>query len=49
VAALDGRGGFAPNSDEAARPLKLMVNAIHDGQIGRFAAFDRGGEPVQFY
>ena len=49
VAALDGRAGFAPNSDEAARPLQLMVNAIHDGQIGRFAAFDRGGEPVQFY
>lgn len=49
VAALVGRGGFAPNSDEAARPLRLMVNAIHDGQIGRFAAFDRGGEPVQFY
>ncbi|HDS0948284.1 TPA: ribonucleotide reductase subunit alpha [Stenotrophomonas maltophilia] len=49
VAAMDGRAGFAPNSDEAARPLQLMVNAIHDGQIGRFAAFDRSGEPVQFY
>lgn len=49
VAAMDGRAGFAPSSDEAARPLRLMVNAIHDGQIGRFAAFDRQGEPVQFY
>ncbi|MBK0013640.1 ribonucleotide reductase subunit alpha [Stenotrophomonas sp. S41] len=49
VAAMDGRAGFAPNSDEAARPLQLMVNAIHDGQIGRFAAFDRSGEPIQFY
>ncbi len=49
VAAMDGRAGFAPNSDEAARPLQLMVNAIHDGQIGRFAAFDRAGEPIQFY
>jgi len=49
VAAMDGRAGYAPTTDEATRPLRLMVNAINDGQIGRFAAFDRSGEPVQFY
>lgn len=49
VAAQDGRAGVAPSSDEAAQPLRLMVNAINDGQVGRFAAFDRDGEPVQFY
>jgi len=26
-----------------------MVNAVNDGQISRFAAFDRDGAPVQFY
>jgi len=49
VAALDGRGGMAPSNDEAAQPLRLMVNTINDGQVNRFAAFDRDGEPVQFY
>ncbi|MGV8961409.1 MAG: ribonucleotide reductase subunit alpha [Stenotrophomonas sp.] len=49
VAALDGRAGVVPSSDEAAQPLRLMVNAINDGQISRFAAFDTRGEPVQFY
>ncbi len=49
VASLDGRAGVAPSSDEAAQPLRLMVNAINDGQVSRFAAFDRAGEPVQFY
>ena len=49
VAALDGRGGVAPSEDEAAQPLRLMVNAINNGQINTFAAFDRDGHPVQFY
>jgi len=49
VASLDGRAGVAPSSDEAAQPLRLMVNAVNDGQISRFAAFDGDGTPVQFY
>lgn len=49
VAAMDGRAGIAPSSDEAAQPLQLMVNAINNGQINRFAAFDAEGQPVQFY
>lgn len=48
VGSLDGRGGIAPNSDEAAQPLRFMVNAINDGRIGEFAAFDRAGQPLRF-
>jgi hypothetical protein len=46
VAALAGRGGFAPNSDEAVQPLKMMVEAIKGGRIGDFLAVDRQGELV---
>lgn len=49
VAAMESRAGTPPSSDEAAQPLRLMVNAINDGQISRFAAFDREGDPIQFY
>lgn len=48
VAGLSGRAGIAPGSDEAAQPLRFMVNAINDGRIAAFAAFDRAGEPLQF-
>ena len=33
----------------AAYPNAPLVNAVNDGQISRFAAFDRDGAPVQFY
>lgn len=48
VSSLDGRGGIARNSDEAAQPLRFMVNAINDGRVGEFAAFDRAGQPLRF-
>jgi hypothetical protein len=44
VAALPGRGGFAPNSDEAVQPLRMMVEAIKSGRIGEFLAVNRQGE-----
>lgn len=44
VAALPGRGGFAPGSDEAAQPLRMMVEAIKAGRIGEFLAVNRQGE-----
>jgi hypothetical protein len=47
VASLPGRGGFAPNSDEAVQPLQMMVEAIRDGRIGEFLAVNRKGELVQ--
>ena len=47
VAAMAGRGGHPPSSDEAAQPLQLMVEAIKGGRIGEFLAVDRNGELVQ--
>ena len=47
VAALSGRGGFAPNSDEAVQPLRMMVEAIKGGRVGDFLAVTRAGELVQ--
>jgi hypothetical protein len=48
VGSLEGRGGIAPNGDEADQPLRFMVNAINDGRVGEFAAFDRTGRPLRF-
>ncbi|TAN07956.1 MAG: ribonucleotide reductase subunit alpha [Rhodanobacteraceae bacterium] len=48
VGSLEGRGGVAPNSDEADQPLRFMVNAINDGRVGEFAAFDRAGNALRF-
>lgn len=46
VAALPGRGGFAPSSDEAVQPLRMMVEAIKGGRVGEFLAVSRHGELV---
>lgn len=48
VGSLDGRAGVAPNSDEADQPLRFMVNAINDGRVSEFAAFDREGHALRF-
>lgn len=48
VAALDGRDGRAPSSDESSAPLQRMVEAIKAGSIAAFLPFDRQGEPLQF-
>lgn len=47
VAALSGRGGFAPNPDEAVQPLQMMVEAIKGGRIGEFLAVSRAGDLVE--
>jgi hypothetical protein len=47
VAALSGRGGFAPNPDEAVQPLRMMVEAIKGGRIGEFLAVSRAGDLVE--
>ncbi|MEO8160643.1 MAG: ribonucleotide reductase subunit alpha [Arenimonas sp.] len=47
VAALGGRGGFAPNPDEAVQPLRMMVEAIKGGRIADFLAVDKQGSLVQ--
>ena len=48
VGSLEGRSGIVPNSDEADQPLRFMVNAINDGRVGKFAAFDRAGRAIRF-
>ena len=46
VAAMEGRGGHAPNSDEAVQPMRMMVEQIKGGRIARFLAVDREGRLV---
>ena len=48
VGSLSGRAGVAPSADEAAQPLRFMVNAINNGQVAQFATFDRNGAVLQF-
>lgn len=48
VAAMDGRAGVAPASEAAEQPMKKMIEAIQQGAINRFLAFDRDGELVRF-
>jgi len=47
ISAMDGRGGFAPNSDEASQPLRMMMNKIQSGMISDFLTFDREGDLVE--
>ncbi|MDX1755378.1 MAG: ribonucleotide reductase subunit alpha [Marinobacter sp.] len=46
VAAMEGRGGVAPSSDEAQQPLTMMVETLRLGQPGNYLPFDQNGELV---
>ena len=49
IAAMSGRAGVMPNSDEAKQPLEMMVQAVEQGgDLSRFMAFGRSGDPIQF-
>ena len=49
VASLSGRNGVMPDSVETERSLKMMMKTVqHGGNLSKFMAFDRSGEPVQF-
>jgi len=48
VAALSGKGGCAPTSEEAEAPLNKMVESIKAGSAGMFIPFDMHGQPVLF-
>jgi hypothetical protein len=43
VGSLSGRAGIAPT-----QPLRFMLNAINNGRVADFAAFDRSGAVLQF-
>lgn len=49
VSAIGGRGGFAPNSDEAIQPLKMMMEKIQGGMIADFLTFNNSGKLVALY
>tara|TARA_R110000822_G_scaffold187752_9_gene326608 strand:- start:17621 stop:17866 length:246 start_codon:yes stop_codon:yes gene_type:complete len=49
VAGLAGRDGVVPSSDEAERPLKMMIHTVENGgDLTKYMAFDREGAPVEF-
>jgi len=48
ISSLAGRGGIAPNPDQADQPLHFMVQAINDGRVDEFIAFDRSGNTLKF-
>lgn len=47
VAAMSGRGGVSPSSDECLQPLKMMMQQIQMGMISGFLAINREGIIVQ--
>jgi hypothetical protein len=49
VAGLAGRNGIVPSSDDAEEPIKMMLHTIETGgDLSKYMAFDREGEPVKF-
>ncbi|MEH6473700.1 MAG: ribonucleotide reductase subunit alpha [Halopseudomonas sp.] len=49
VAALPGRNGVVPSSDEAEKPLNRMVQTVENGgDLSNYMAFDKNGSPIQF-
>jgi hypothetical protein len=48
VTTMSGQAGTAPTSDEASRPLDMMIQSIKNGNIGQYLAFNQLGELVQF-
>lgn len=48
AAVLSGRAGVAPASEAAEQAFKKMIDAIHQGAVSSFLAFNRAGELLQF-
>ena len=46
VAALSGRDGRAPSSEDAEKPLERMVESIKAGSPGPMIPFDRQGQAL---
>lgn len=46
VAAMSGRGGMAPSTDEAQQPLTMMVESIRLGHINNYLPLDSQGNAV---
>ncbi|WP_408190788.1 ribonucleotide reductase subunit alpha [Paraburkholderia graminis] len=48
VAALAGKNGCAPRTEDAEAPLNRMVESIKAGSVGTYIPFDTLGRPVLF-
>jgi hypothetical protein len=48
VAALSGKNGRVPRTEDAEAPLNRMVESIKAGSIGMFITFDSRGQTVLF-
>ena len=49
IAALSGKNGRLPSSDDAEKSLKMMVHSVESGgDLSRFMAFDNEGHPLEF-
>lgn len=46
VAAMSGRGGVAPSSDEAQQPLTMMVEGIRMGHVSNYLPLNGQGEAI---
>lgn len=46
IAAMSGRGGMAPSTDEAQQPLTMMVESIRLGHVGNYLPLDAKGQAV---
>ena len=47
AAALGGQDGKPPTQAQIEMALQGMVDAIHVGGVGRYAAFDVNGDPIE--
>ena len=48
VVGLSGRGQQAPTEKQTEQALNEMTEAVRQGHIGRYAAYDAQGEPLSF-
>ncbi|MFT7299740.1 MAG: hypothetical protein ACI89Z_000192 [Porticoccus sp.] len=49
VAGIAVRDGVVPGSDEAERPLKMMIHTVENGgDVTKYIAFYRERTPVEF-
>ncbi|RBW48681.1 ribonucleotide reductase subunit alpha [Marinobacter sp. F3R11] len=46
VAAMSGRGGTPPSSDEAQQPMTMMVESIRLGHVSNYLPLDKSGNAV---
>ncbi|WP_417567504.1 ribonucleotide reductase subunit alpha [Marinobacter sp.] len=46
IAAMSGRGGMAPSTDEAQQPMTMMVESIRLGHVSNYLPLDSQGNAV---